>query len=92
MRVKVIPVGIWGKIVEQGAQPYVDAVKYSRDYGANTLYLVARGHSRKIISEVCATVEDMRLCHIEDTWHFRSRMPGSDARIEATISRLAVTR
>ena len=92
MKIAVVPVGIWDKIMEQGAQPYVDAVKYSRERDAKTLYLVARGQSRKIISEVCGTVEDMRLCHVEDTWHFRSRMPGSDTRIEATISRLTVTR
>ena len=90
MRVHVVPVGIWGKILEQGTQPYVNAVEFCRDHGARTVYLVARGHSRKIISEVCDTIEDMRLCRCEDTWHFRSRMPGTDHRIEATISRLTV--
>ena len=92
MRVQVVPVGIWQKIMEKGAQPYVQAIEYCRNHDIQTVYMVARGQSRKIISEVCRTVQDMGLYNIEDTWNFRSRLPGSTDRIEATICRLSVIR
>ena len=90
LMVQVVPVGIWEKIVAEGTQPYVEAVAYCRDRGVRTVYLVARGQSRKIISEICYRVQKMGLCNVEGTFHFRSRLPGTADRIEATICRLSV--
>ena len=90
MIVEVVPVGMWGKIIEKGIHPYVTAVEYSRNHNVHTVYLVARGQSRKIIPEICEAVRGMGLCNVDDTWHFRSRLPGTGDRIEATICRLSV--
>ena len=90
LRLHVIPVGIWGKILAKGTQPYVDAVKYCRSQGTHTVYLVARGQSRKVISQICDEVQSLNICSVEDTYHFRSRLPGSPKRIDATICRLSV--
>ncbi len=90
MRVEVIPVGMWGKIVEEGIRPYVTAVEYSRNHNVHTVYLIARGRSRKIIPEIRDAVQRMGLCRVDDTWNFRSRLPGTEDRIEATICRLSI--
>ena len=92
LRVHVVLVGTWEKIVAEGTQPYVNAVVYCRDRDVRTVYLVGRGQSRKIISRICGQVQEMGLCNVEDTYHFRSRLPGMSNRIEATICRLSVIR
>ena len=88
--VHVVPVGVRSKIEEKGVQPYVNAVERCRNDNVDAVYLMARGQSRKIIPEICDTVRDMGLCNVSDTWQFRSKIPGTTDRIDATICRLIV--
>ena len=90
LKVHVVPVGIWEKIVEKGIEPWVTTVTYCRNNGVRTVYLMARGRSTKSIPDICDRVQQMGLCRVEDTYHFRSRLPGESRRIEATICRLSI--
>lgn len=64
LKVHVVPVGIWEKIVEKGIEPWVTTVTYCRNNGVRTVYLMARGRSTKSIPDICDRVQQMGLCRV----------------------------